>query len=242
MRKGFCREQITTSRLLAGATVLAAPLMWSSESLAQGAAQPTAEATRGALEEIVVTASRREENIRDVPQTVTAMSGAEIASLGLSTAEDYSSFLPGLSFNRAGFADRAGLDLTVRGISNTRLTDASAGTGALTTGFYIDDVAVQPANIVAYDLQRIELLKGPQGTLFGQASMGGTLRFITNRPDARRFSAEVEATGSDTADGSGSWDLRGMLNMPLVDNQLALRVSAYSDHDGGYIDWFPTSL
>ena len=141
-----------------------------------------------ALEEIVVTATRREESVRDVPQAVSVLTGDQLAALGIATAEDYASFLPGLSFNRAGFADRAGLDLTVRGVSNTRLTDASAGSGALTTGFYINDVAVQPVNMVLYDIDRLELLKGPRGTLFGQASMGGTLRFITRRPDSKRFS------------------------------------------------------
>jgi hypothetical protein len=73
-------------------------------------------------------------------------SSRQIAALGSATAEDYASFLPGRSFNRAGFADRAGLDLTIRGVSNTRLTDATAGTGALTTGFYINEVAAQGVN------------------------------------------------------------------------------------------------
>src|SRR5262249_44451016 len=139
------------------------------------------------LEQIVVTATRREERLRDVPQAISVLTGDQLQSIGLSTAEDYSSFLPGLSFNRAGFADRIGLDLTVRGVSNTRLTDASAGAGGATTGFYINDVASEAVNLVLYDIDRVELLKGPQGTLFGQASMGGTLRLITRRPDAKRF-------------------------------------------------------
>src|SRR5207248_6128112 len=119
------------------------------------------------LQEVVVTATRREERVRDVPQAVSVLTGDQLQAIGLSTAEDYASFLPGLSFNRAGFADRVGLDLTVRGVSNTRLTDASAGAGAMTTGFYVNDVAVQPVNMVLYDIDRLEMFKGPQGTLFG---------------------------------------------------------------------------
>ena len=166
------------------------------------------------------------------------------------SAEDYASFLPGLSFFRAGFADRAGLDLTVRGISNTRLLDVSAGTGALTTGFYIDDVAVQPVNMTLYDIDRLELLKGPQGTLFGQASMGGTIRVITQKPDSTRFTATAETSGADTSgggatslrEGAASYTVRGAVNLPLSYDLLALRIVAYDDHEGGWIDWDPASL
>ena len=182
------------ARVLTLGLLTAAVLGASLTSTASPAAPATSDSERGssALEEIVVTATRREERLRDVPQAVAVLTGDQLAAIGISTAEDYASFLPGLSFNRAGFADRVGLDLTVRGVSNTRLTDASAGAGAMTTGFYINDVAVQPVNMVLYDIDRLEMLKGPQGTLFGQASMGGTLRFITRRPDPKRFSASAE--------------------------------------------------
>ena len=239
MREHVC-DPVTRSRLFTAAAVLGASLT----STASPAAPATSDSERGssALEEIVVTATRREERLRDVPQAVAVLTGDQLAAIGISTAEDYASFLPGLSFNRAGFADRVGLDLTVRGVSNTRLTDASAGAGAMTTGFYVNDVAVQPVNMVLYDIDRLEMLKGPQGTLFGQASMGGTLRFITRRPDPKRFSASAEATGADTNDGAASWNLRGVLNLPLIEDQLALRAVAYSDHEGGWIDWTPASL
>ena len=243
MRKRVSGEMVTTSGFFVGAAFMGACLLCVSDLPAQGKGDSVERAGASvALEEIVVTATRREESVRDVPQAVSVLTGDQLAALGIATAEDYASFLPGLSFNRAGFADRAGLDLTVRGVSNTRLTDASAGSGALTTGFYINDVAVQPVNMVLYDIDRLELLKGPQGTLFGQASMGGTLRFITRRPDSKRFSATAEVSGADTTEGAASWDIRGVVNFPLVEDQLALRAVAYSDHEGGWIDWAPASL
>src|SRR5262249_5090240 len=149
-----------------------------SEAPAQEVSSAGARAASGALQEILVTATRRQEVARDVPQALIVLSGDQLTEMGLVAVEDYSSWLPGLSWNQPGFGNRSGLDLTIRGVSNTRLVDATAGTGALTTGFYINDVATQPVDIALYDIERLELLKGPQGTLFGQASMGGTIRFI----------------------------------------------------------------
>lgn len=206
----------------------------------EGAAR--ADSQSGSLEEVIVTSTRRAENVRDVPQTVSVLTGDDLAKRSIVSVEQYTSFIPGLSFNRTGFGDRAGLDLTIRGISNSRLADVSAGAGALTTGFYIDDVAVQPVDVWMYDIARIEVLKGPQGTLFGQASMGGTVRLITNAPDSSRFAASSEISLADTTDGDASWGLRGMLNVPLMQDKLALRLVAYTDEEGGYVNWRPASL
>ena len=104
-----------------GAALLGASLVPPAAPAATGS---STERANEVLQEVVVTATRREERVRDVPQAVSVLTGDQLQAIGLSTAEDYSSFLPGLSFNRAGFADRIGLDLTVRGVSNTRLTDA----------------------------------------------------------------------------------------------------------------------
>ena len=194
------------------------------------------------IEEIIVTSTRRESRVQDVPQSITVLTGEALARRGIISVDQYALFVPGLNFNRTGFGDRGGLDLTFRGISNSRLADVSAGTAALTTGFYIDDIAVQPVDPFLYDVSRVEFLKGPQGTLFGQASMGGTVRVITNRPDASRFEASSEAKVAGTKDGDPSWALRGMINLPLVEDQLALRLVAYNDEEGGFIDWRPISL
>jgi iron complex outermembrane recepter protein len=194
------------------------------------------------LQEIIVTTTRHEESVREVPQAVSILTGEEMAKRSIISVDDYTSFVPGLSFNRTGFGDRTGLDLTIRGISNTRLTDINGGAGALTTGFYIDDIAVQPVDVWLYDLDRLEVLKGPQGTLFGQASMGGTVRLITNKPDPSAFAASTEVTASGTQGGDPSGGVRGMVNLPLLSDILALRLVAYSDEQGGFIDWQPPSL
>jgi iron complex outermembrane receptor protein len=205
-------------------------------------ASPASVTRADALQEVVVTATRREERLHDVPESIAVLSGADLAIQGITSVDQYSSAVPGLSFNRAGFGDRAGLDLTVRGISNTRLADTTAGTGALTTGFYIDDVAVQPVDVYLYDLDRMEVLKGPQGTLFGQASMGGTVRLITTKPDLRAFRSSVELSGSLTRNGAPSSSEKAMLNLPIIEDQLAARLVVYNDQQGGWIKWDPASL
>jgi iron complex outermembrane receptor protein len=240
----FARSSLRRRQELAR-KVAYAIVLWtfgnSAPLLAQETSRP-ADAQAGGLEEVIVTTTRRQENVRDVPQSVSVLTGDDLAKRSIVSVEQYTSFIPGLSFNRTGFGDRAGLDLTVRGISNSRLADVSAGAGALTTGFYIDDIAVQPVDVFMYDIARIEVLKGPQGTLFGQASMGGTVRMITNQPDATRFAASSEISLADTKDGGASWGIHGMLNLPLKSDVLALRVVAYTDEEGGFVDWRPGSL
>jgi outer membrane receptor protein involved in Fe transport len=194
------------------------------------------------LQEVVVTSTRRSENVQQVPQSVSVLTGEELSSRDIVSVEQYTSTVPGLSYNETGFGARDGLDLTIRGISNTRLADTTAGTGALTTGFYIDDVAVMPVDVYLYDIDRMEVLKGPQGTLFGQASMGGTVRIITQKPDSTAFSATAEGTGAATESGSPSSSIKGMLNLPVIEGQLAARLVAYNDDQGGWIDWFQPSL
>jgi len=202
---------------------------------------PKAEDTSG-LEAIIVTSTRREESLQSVPQSVSVLTGGDLAAQGITAVDQYTSSVPGLSFNRTGFGDRDGLDLTIRGISNTRLADSTAGTGALTTGFYIDDVAVLPVDVFLYDVARMEVLKGPQGTLFGQASMGGTVRMITNQPDTKAFFSSAEVNGGLTKNGGSSWGIRGVFNLPLIDNRLAARLVAFNDYQGGWIHWDPASL
>jgi iron complex outermembrane recepter protein len=194
------------------------------------------------LEMITVTSSRREVDLQAVPMVVTAISGERLQELRIRTVDQYALFIPGMNFNRTTLGDREGLDIQIRGVSNTRLADLSGGVGSNTTGFYLDEIAVIPVDPMLYDLQRIEVLRGPQGTYFGQASMGGTVRMITNQPNAAAFEAAAEAKFAGTDDGEPSWSLKGMLNMPLIDNVLALRVVGYHELEGGFIDWRQPSL
>lgn len=233
--------------LLAGISTIFAPMRGAYAQALAGpnpqAATPSTDAgTKGQLGEVIVTATRRSESVQAVPESVSVLTGTNLAIRNIVSVEQYTSTVPGLSFNQTGFGDRNGLDLTIRGISNTRLADSTAGTGALTTGFYLDDVAITPVDVYLYDVNRIEVLKGPQGTLFGQASMGGTVRVILNQPDLMTYSGTAEATVAETSGGAPSWSTKGVVNIPLISNQLAARVVAYNENDGGWIDWLPPSL
>ncbi|WP_339500876.1 TonB-dependent receptor plug domain-containing protein, partial [Pseudomonas canadensis] len=105
---------------------------------------------------------------------------------------------------------------------------------------YLDDTPIsvqgQTPDLKVYDLDRVEVLRGPQGTLFGAGSMAGTVRFVTAKPDARSFFGTAEASGSTTEHGAGSYNVRGMVNIPLIKDQLAVRGNIFVGNDGGFID------
>ncbi len=192
-------------------------------------AQPEAQAASHALEEIVVTATRREESIQSVPMSITAITATNLENRAATQFFDYASAIPNLSFGYSGGDQSAGFassrQVAIRGI---------AGDG--TTGFYIDDTPV-PVSIdpQAVDVAQIEVLRGPQGTLYGALSMGGTLRVLTEQPDPQRL--EILAHGSvSTTDhaAKASYQTDGSLNLPLVDDKLAIRFSGYHEEVGGY--------
>ena len=178
------------------------------------------------LEEVLVTATKRAEDIQDIPLSVTAISAAQLEAKGVENFFDYGTSIPNLSFG-LGAADGS---LAARGIALRGVQ------GANTTGFYIDDVPVMETldpHIV--DIARIEVLRGPQGTLFGAESMGGTVRIITEQPSAAAFDGQVHASLSDTEHGSWNPLVEGAINVPIMDQQLAVRASGYYQFDSG---WF----
>lgn len=185
------------------------------------------------LEEIVVTATKRSERLQDVPISVQALTEAALAEQGITDITGLAASVPGLSLADGGPGYRT---LYIRGVASEY---GSAGT----TGVYIDDAFVPPGGIVQtmveplyFDLARIEVLRGPQGTLFGGSSMGGTVRFITNKPDATKFAAAAGAETSYTEHGGFNYEVNGLVNMPLASDRAALRiVGAYRDKDG-FID------
>lgn len=186
-----------------------------------------------ALEEIVVTATKREASIQDVPMSIQALRESELAQRGITDVASLAASVPGLSLADGGPGYRT---LYIRGVASEF---GSAGT----TGVYIDDAFVQPGGIVQtvveplyFDLDRIEVLRGPQGTLFGGSSMGGTVRYITRKPDLQRFAASVGSEASFTQHGGFNYEVDGLVNVPIVSDRVALRVvGAYRDKDG-YID------
>jgi iron complex outermembrane recepter protein len=191
------------------------------------------------LEEIVVTAQRREERLQDVPVSVTAFSQETLDRQGLRSIDDLTRLSPGIVFLRNGISSNyndEAADISIRGI------DSAAGTS--TTGIYVDDTPVQSRHIFAavnvfpalFDLERVEVLRGPQGTLFGAGAEGGAVRFITPQPDLTRNSAYMRSELSTTKNGDPSYELGAAAGGPIIDNVLGFRVSASFRRDGGWVD------
>lgn len=182
------------------------------------------------LEEIVVTAQKREQDVQDVPIAITALSESTLAEMGAKSFTDVARFLPSLSYTSRGDGNSR---LQVRGIS-----PPGFGTQA-TTAIYFDETAVggqfgQP-DVPLVDIQRVELLRGPQGTLFGEGAIGGVLRIISNRPDTEAFTASVGGDTSNTKEGGTNYHGYGIVNIPLGDN-FAFRGSATYEKKSGWID------
>ncbi|QIB65188.1 TonB-dependent receptor [Kineobactrum salinum] len=200
------------------------------------ALSPAAAVAATQLEEVVVTALRRGTSLQDTPISISALGGDTLARIGADDFEDYVGKVPGLNLLDNGPGSRR---LVIRGVQ---------GAGEAQVGLYYDEVPVTGApgsasdagqrqpDIKMVDIERVEVLRGPQGTLYGSGTMGGTLRVITNKPDTTAFSARIGSDLSHTEKGGMNTKVTGMVNVPLIENKLALRVVAY-DHDlEGYID------
>jgi iron complex outermembrane recepter protein len=216
-------------------------LMQASVSAVAYAAE-TAPAVNAGLEEVVVTATRREERLQDVPISVTAFSQEKIDSQGLKNIDDLTRLSPGVTFSRNGMGSSAnyndeGSDINIRGI------DSTAGTS--TTGVYIDDTPIQTRHLgfgsvnpfpQLFDVDRVEVLRGPQGTLFGAGAEGGVVRFISPDPDLHKSSGYLRGDFSKTNHAATSYEAGAAFGAPIIDDKLAFRVSASYRQDGGWVD------
>jgi iron complex outermembrane receptor protein len=192
-----------------------------------------------ALEEIVVTATRRAEKLSDVPISIAAYSQERLDTQGVKSIDDIARLTPGISFTRTDGRNAGASNIAIRGISST--------VASSTTGIYIDDTPIQTRIIGAgasnfnvypavFDLERVEVLRGPQGTLFGSGSEGGTLRFITPGPNLDKYSAYARVETAFIEDGGTNYEAGGALGGPLIEGKLGFRISAWSRRDGGYVD------
>ena len=189
---------------------------------------------RNDMEEIVVTARRRPESLRDVPAAITALGSAELERIGAAGFEDFVRLAPGLTMVPTSTAP----NFSIRGIS----TSTTLGTTQQAISLYVDDtptqdpfVALSSFNLYLADIDRVEVLRGPQGTLFGSGSLSGAIRVITHKPDPSALSG-YGAFGISTVNGGETGtQLEGMINVPLSDTT-AIRVLAYDRRTGGYID------
>jgi outer membrane receptor protein involved in Fe transport len=209
--------------------------------MAWGAATGASPAVGGAqdqeLVEITVTAEKRESTVQKTPISMTAISGTELQAQGLSDFQSVAQQVPGISFKTSGPGQT---EYEKRGLTST-------GGESPTVGFYLDDAVLTPAAMAQngktvidpslFDLNRVEVLRGPQGTLYGAGSMGGTIKLVTNQPDPHAFGISAEAIGSDTANGGGfNHSTNVMLNIPLMQDVVALRLVGIDKYVEGWID------
>lgn len=227
-----------------GISALSVSLALSFMATAWAQQAPPAPATSGGaadggyqqLQEVVVTAEKRSETIQEVPLSVTAYTGDALQQQGITSLGDLGSEIAGVSEKNSGPGQT---EFEMRGV-------ASSGGQFPTVGVYLDDTPVTPpasaqlGKVVIdpslYDLNRVEVLRGPQGTLYGEGSMGGTIRLITNQPDTTAFAMSGEVTGSGTQGAGANYGANVMLNIPLVSDTVALRLVATDEYTAGWID------
>jgi len=196
-----------------------------------------------ALEEIVVTATRREANLQSVPLSVFVVTEEALARLGAASFVDYGRTVPGLTFTDFGILREK---QTIRGISTGTLGEINP-----TTAMYLDEVAMTNAgghsgaynpDPMLFDIKRVEVLRGPQGTLFGAGAMGGAVRIITHQPNLSQREGSVGATVSSISNGGPGYQLHGMFNMPLNEGRAAIRAVGYYRDNDGFIDNLTTGV
>jgi iron complex outermembrane receptor protein len=240
-------RQVTFQRLIYAAFIgtligVSPRLMAESAGLSDGSATPAQAAARedavGQIQEVLVTARKTTERLQDVPMSIAVVSSQDIEKTGAANLNDLGRQIAGLSVVSAAPGQNF---ITLRGLS-----------GNNTVGFYIDDTpltigignAVQPTNYdldpALFDLSRVEILRGPQGSLYGAGSFGGTVRYITNQPDLTEEHTTVKATLSGTQSGGFNQEVDGLINVPLVSGVVGLRVMAFARHNDGYLDRYPT--
>jgi outer membrane receptor protein involved in Fe transport len=201
-------------------------------ALAQAASQPAATNENGPpIEEVIVTATRRSEALNKVPESISAFTTERMDTLGVKSIADIVRFTPGVNF------DPESKDISIRGVNSTA--------GDATTGIYIDDTPIQLRTLgfgsdntlpSVFDLDRVEVLRGPQGTLFGAGSEGGTVRYITPQPSLTDYQVYAKGEVSDTDSGAPSYEAGLAIGGPIADGKLGFRISGWGRRDGGWID------
>ena len=194
------------------------------------------------IQEITVTAERRSENIQDVPIAIQALTGETLAQLNVTTFDDFIKYLPNVTAPSAGPGQA---QVFMRGLSVGSQGTQSGGSinGFPNVAMYLDDQSGQlpgrNLDVYAADLERIEVLEGPQGTLFGAGAQAGAIRYITNKPKINVTEGSVSAGYGITAGGDPNSDLTAVINLPLISDTLAARAVIYNDRRGGYINNVP---
>lgn len=221
------------------AAILSAP----ASTLVLAQAQPaTGPGTPTELQEVVVTAERRTESIQNVPITIQALTSETMTQLNVKTIDDFLKYLPNVTSGSIGPGQSnvfiRGLATSIGGLQGVGATGSFPNVAT-----YLDDQSGQVPgrnlDIYGADLERVEILEGPQGTLFGAGAEAGVVRYLTNKPKLDRVEANVSASYATTAHGDPSTSIEGVLNVPLITDKFAVRLVAYNDSRGGYINNVP---
>jgi outer membrane receptor protein involved in Fe transport len=226
------KRNLATFGPFAAAMALATPAR-SQEAAVEPAPQAAPASGSSGVEEIVVTSQKRAENLQDVPVSITAFGTEQLEELRVEDFADYAKFLPSLSYQTSGPGFSR---VFFRGVSSGDNGNHSASQP--TVGQYLDEqpiTTIQGAlDIHLYDIERVEALAGPQGTLYGASSQAGTIRIITNKPQIGEFSASYDVEANVIGDEAG-YVAEAMLNVPLGE-RAAIRLVGWSEHEGGFID------
>ncbi len=208
-------------------------------------ADDSSNAASGALQEVVVTAQRRSENIQDVPIAIQALTGETLQQLNVANFDDFVKYLPNVTSSSAGPGQS---QIFMRGLS---VGDQGTQSGGSINGFpnvaiYLDDQSGQlpgrNLDVYAADMERVEVLEGPQGTLFGAGAQAGVIRYITNKPKINVTEASLTGGYGVTAGGDPNTDVTAMINLPVIPDKLAVRAVIYNDRRGGYINNVPATF
>jgi outer membrane receptor protein involved in Fe transport len=233
------------TRLTYAVTCILAGTSGSAVAAATPGSDSSTRTSTDSLQEIVVTAQRRTENIQDVPISIQALTAQTLQQLNIGTFDDYIKFLPNVTSASNGPGQN---EVFMRGLSaGSQASQASAITSVLpNVAIYLDNQSGQMPNrnldIYAADLNRIEVLEGPQGTLFGAGAQAGVIRYITNEPKIDKTEGYVKAGYGVTAGGDPNTDLQAVLNVPLISEHMAIRAVIYNDRRGGYINNVPDTF
>ena len=225
MGAGMLRQKSLLKSILLGGVALAA---FSVIGSAKADTQNT--------EEVIVTANKQAEKIHDVAQAVTAVSGSDMALRQQTDFRDFAAQVPGFQVSESSpILERE----IIRGQNSG---GAGATVATMVDGMPLsfsgsdNNASLTSTNIDTYDLQRIEVLKGPQGTLYGATAEGGVVKYVTNAPNLNKYQAGIEATGYNVAHGDSSGTVKGFANLPIIDDKLALRVTGIEEGVAGYIN------
>src|ERR1700743_3189347 len=214
-------------------------------ALVSGGAAFAQTAPSNGIEQVVVTAERRSESVQNVPTTIQAFTGQALADINATTLDSLLRYTPNITYGNNGPGQG---EIIMRGLSNGFRGNQSSGTigNFPNVAIYLDDQSMQfPArnvDIYMVDMDRIEVLEGPQGTLFGGGAEAGAVRYITNKPKLDTFEGKAEASYGFTADGADNSSANLTLNVPILDGKLAVRGVIYNERQGGYIDNVPSTF